>query len=207
MMIHDKPKIKKYRGRKSIRLKGYDYTTPASYFITICVQKNTPLFGEVKNGKMIVNEAGKMIDQIWNEIPAFYPGFKIDIHQTMPDHFHGIITITPSLWLSGQLQIAGIIAKNSNKIAISLPDIVHRFKSMTTNQYIYGVKYKGWQPFNQRLWHRNYYERIIRNKAEFNRIYKYIKNNPANMMYGQTPVSVRTPFENTCGVSRDPGSA
>jgi hypothetical protein len=58
--------------------------------------------------------------------------------------------------------------------------IIQWVKTMTTNSYIHGVKYQGWQPFSKRLWQRNYYERIIRDEEELNRIRKYITTNPAN---------------------------
>lgn len=80
--------------RKSIRLKGYDYSQPGYYFITICTQDREYLFGEIINGKMLLNDAGQMVDTIWNEIPIFYNGFEIHGHIVMPNHFHGIIKIT-----------------------------------------------------------------------------------------------------------------
>jgi putative transposase len=61
---------------------------------------------------------------------------------------------------------------------MSLPDLVYRFKTLTTNRYIHGVRKSGWTPFSGRLWQRNYYEHIIRDQAEFNRIRDYVANNP-----------------------------
>ena len=62
---------------------------------------------------------------------------------------------------------------------MSLSDVVHRFKSFTTTRYRQGVRDLNWPPFSGRLWQRNYYDRIIRNDAELNRIRQYIRNNPA----------------------------
>ncbi|MBI5638866.1 MAG: transposase, partial [Nitrospirae bacterium] len=62
---------------------------------------------------------------------------------------------------------------------LSLPDVVHRFKSFTTAEYRNGVKQNNWLPFNGRFWQRNYYEHIIRNEKELDRIRKYIIENPA----------------------------
>jgi REP element-mobilizing transposase RayT len=62
---------------------------------------------------------------------------------------------------------------------LSLPDVVHRFKSFTTTQYRYGVKDNVWIPFPGKLWQRNYYEHIIRNEDELNRVRRYIVENPA----------------------------
>jgi REP element-mobilizing transposase RayT len=63
---------------------------------------------------------------------------------------------------------------------LALGEIVQWFKTMTTNEYIRGVKQNGWTPFPGKLWQRNYYEHIIRNENDLNRIREYIFNNPAN---------------------------
>lgn len=57
--------------------------------------------------------------------------------------------------------------------------IIQWFKTMTTNEYIRGVKTLDWAPFNGKLWQRNYYEHIIRNEQSYQRIAAYIVNNPA----------------------------
>ena len=62
---------------------------------------------------------------------------------------------------------------------LSLPDVVHRFKTLTTKRYADGVKESGWTPFPGRVWQRNYYEHIIRNEDSLNRIRQYILENPA----------------------------
>ena len=71
---------------------------------------------------------------------------------------------------------------------LSLPDVVHRFKTMTTKRYTDGVKQNGWMRFDGKLWQRNYWEHIIRNENELNRIREYIQNNPtqwgADRLYG-----------------------
>ena len=61
---------------------------------------------------------------------------------------------------------------------LSLPDVVHRFKSLTTARYRHGVMNQGWPPFAGRLWQRNYFERVIRDEDELSRIREYIVNNP-----------------------------
>jgi putative transposase len=58
--------------------------------------------------------------------------------------------------------------------------MIGAFKSITTNEYIEGVKDNNWPRFNKRLWQRNYYEHVIRNEADLNRIRDYIQSNPAN---------------------------
>ncbi len=79
--------------RRSIRLQGYDYTQSGAYFVTICVQNRECLFGNIANGEMRLNDAGKMIQTVWDAIPKYYPGIDIDAYQIMPNHIHGIIII------------------------------------------------------------------------------------------------------------------
>jgi putative transposase len=66
------------------------------------------------------------------------------------------------------------------KYGATIGDAMDWFKTMTTNEYIRGVKTWGWEPFNGKLWQRNYYEHIIRTDESYQRIANYIENNPAN---------------------------
>ena len=80
-------------GRKSRRLKGYDYRREGLYFITICCHNRIHRFGYVENGKMILNEFGKIAEEEWKKLSERYPRFKLDTFQIMPDHIHGIIRL------------------------------------------------------------------------------------------------------------------
>ncbi len=168
--------------RRSIRLKNYDYSQPGAYFVTICSQNRQCLFGENKNAAIILNDAGRMITNIWHQIPDYYPGNGIGEFVVMPNHIHGIIFVGVGLCAypeMGQPQrVAPTRQKQEIAARLSLPDIVHRFKTITTKQYTDGVKQMGWQPFYGKLWQRNYYERIIRNEDELNEIRQYILSNP-----------------------------
>ena len=154
--------------RRSIRLKGYDYSQAGLYFITICVENRLLLFGHIENGSMILNDAGNMVTTVWNEIPTHYPGFRLHEFVVMPNHFHGIIETVG----------AGPRACPNHTSAMSVSDIVHRFKTMSTKRYADGVKAHGWPPFPGRLWQRNYYEHIIRSAQSLNRVREYIVSNP-----------------------------
>ena len=79
--------------RRSIRLKGYDYSQPGLYFITICCQDRAHLFGEIENGEMILNEYGKIANQCWLEIPNHFPNAILHEHIIMPNHIHGIVEL------------------------------------------------------------------------------------------------------------------
>jgi len=80
--------------RRSIRLKGYDYSQPGLHFITICTQNRSKLLGDIENSKMILNDAGMMVHRIWNEIPNDFHNIQLHEFVIMPNHIHGIIEIT-----------------------------------------------------------------------------------------------------------------
>ena len=158
--------------RRSLRLKDYDYTQSGAYFVTICAQRKSCLFGRIVNDAMQLNDAGEMIQQVWHELPSHYPGVDIDAFVVMPNHVHGIIVLESE---PGQAPGAALTDQGST---MSLGDVVHRFKSLTTAQYRHGVKTKGWRTFPRQLWQRDYYEHVIRNEEELNRIRQYIIANP-----------------------------
>lgn len=79
--------------RRSIRLKYYDYSQNGAYFITICIQKRMCLFGHIINDVMILNEAGKMIDEQWQKLALRFNAILLDEYIIMPNHFHGIVII------------------------------------------------------------------------------------------------------------------
>ena len=168
--------------RRSIRLKGYDYVTPGAYFVTICTHERECLFGDIVDGVMRLNDAGQMVNTVWNEIPAHYSGIDVDAFIVMPNHIHGIVAIVgaaprgrpgPEPSKNGQPQGVAPTA-----VGLSLPEVVNRFKTMTTKRYADGVKQNGWPVFPGKLWQRNYYERVIRNVNELSATREYITCNP-----------------------------
>lgn len=174
--------------RHSLRLKNYDYSKPGAYFVTVCAQNRTCMFGAIENGNLALNDAGRMAQRVWQELPAHYHGVEIDQFIVMPNHFHGIIVLVGAgpCACPDVDPFATDINKNDLKgqpqgvaPTISLSDIVHRFKSLTTARYRNGVKEYNWRIFPGRLWQRNYYEHIIRSEDSLNRIRGYIRCNPA----------------------------
>lgn len=79
--------------RRSIRLKNYDYSSPGKYYLTLCTQNRACLFGEIKNGEMQLNGAGRIMNDWWNKIPEKFPNACLDVYQIMPNHFHAIVGI------------------------------------------------------------------------------------------------------------------
>lgn len=77
--------------RKSIRLKGYDYSRAGLYFVTLCIQYRSCLFGKIKHGEMILNDAGKMVQCQWQTLIRRFDHIKLSEFIVMPNHVHGII--------------------------------------------------------------------------------------------------------------------
>lgn len=82
-----------YHHRKSIRLKGYNYSEPGSYFVTICTRDRECLFGNIVDGTMRLSDSGRIADTCWRAIPAHFLNTNVDVYQLMPNHIHGIVEI------------------------------------------------------------------------------------------------------------------
>jgi REP element-mobilizing transposase RayT len=172
--------------RRSIRLPAHDYATAGSYFFTINVDDREPRFGEIVNGEAVLWVAGLMVESWWGNIARRFPSVSTDAYVVMPNHFHGIVMLGAVAGSDhgGRQQgdhIGSPVQSNPTNPADKPPalgDIVGWFKTMTTWDYGIGVRNHGWPPYHRRLWHRNYYERIIRNDAELDRIRAYIAGNP-----------------------------
>ena len=92
--MNNKPKYNPNKHhRRSIRLKGYDYSQAGLYFITICCQHRIWRFGEVINGEMLLNELGEIAYNEWIKLTERFPNFELDVFQIMPNHMHGIIVL------------------------------------------------------------------------------------------------------------------
>lgn len=177
--------------RRSIRLRDYDYSQAGAYFVTICASNRECLFGNIHDNAITLNDAGRMIEAWWEELPHKFPTIDRDVSVIMPNHFHGIVAIVGAALCgrpaSGHSRPAPrrinpasdqIPRGHPHRGAPTLGNIVDWFKTMTTNAYIRGVKKCHWQPFHGKLWQRNYYEHIIRDENDLNSIREYIITNP-----------------------------
>jgi putative transposase len=91
-----KPNLQPHH-RHSIRLADYDYSQPGAYFITLVTHRRENLFGEIKDGKMLLNDSGRVVWEVWNALPERYPSVTTGAAVLMPNHFHGIVTINEPL--------------------------------------------------------------------------------------------------------------
>ena len=163
--------------RRSIRLKEYDYSLEGLYFVTLCCQGMTHCFGKIRNGEMVLNDAGKIVDEEWRRLVVKYPHIALREHIVMSNHFHGIV------------QIVGVGSARPDDERKS--DILGRADPAPTDAkkhdpmlgaLIAYFKYQCAKKINlsTKLWQRNYYEHVIRTAESHQRIADYIANNPAN---------------------------
>jgi len=188
--------------RRSNRLKDYDYSQAGAYFVTVCNQGRESLFGHIADGVMYLNEAGRIVKEIWESLPERFRIVQLDQFMVMPNHFHGIIMLNPGAgtWREPDSindcrgescirpgsnirpDVAGEKGDHKDRpygtADNSLGRVIQAFKSLTTHTYVNGVNNHGWQPFPGRLWQRNYYEHVIRNEEELNNVREYIMYNP-----------------------------
>lgn len=157
--------------RKLQRLQGYDYSQNGAYFITICTQNRSPLFGDIINDKMILNNAGKMVEERLLNIST--NTIFVDKYVVMPDHLHIIVFIRQD----GTTQGSSGTTQGSFP---TLSEIVQRFKTITTKLYIDGVKNGNYPPFDKKIWQKSFNDHIIRNEKGYQEVWKYIDENLIN---------------------------
>jgi REP element-mobilizing transposase RayT len=171
--------------RRSIRLKGYNYSSEGFYFITICTEGRRCLFGTIINGKMVLNDYGKIVDNEWQNTIKIRNG-DVVLHEyvIMPNHIHAIIQIH-----RGVSHTPNEISHTPNEISHTPNEISHtpnevshtpfQSPSKTLGAIIRGFKGAVSKQIGKSIWQRNYYESIINDKQAFENISKYIRNNPA----------------------------
>jgi REP element-mobilizing transposase RayT len=171
--------------RRTIRLKGYDYSQAGLYFITICCQDRICRFGKIENGEMILNEYGQIAQQCWLEIPEHFPHSVLHEYIIMPNHVHGIIELTNDDDIT-----VGVKNFSPHDISDFSPHDISDIRaknfspqhgtSRTIGSIIRGFKIGVTKQFGATIWQRNYYEHIIRNEQSYQNISDYIIQNPEN---------------------------
>jgi putative transposase len=160
--------------RRSIRLPDYDYSQPGAYFITIVTRGRECLFGEIVNGEMHLNDYGKIADECWRAISEHFPHVEIGMYIIMPNHLHGIIVIHANEMGMATNSSPSVGARHASPLPPhgvkpkSIGAIVGSYKSAVTKRIGRELNAIG-------VWQRNYYEHIIRNDAEYNRIHLCIE--------------------------------
>ncbi len=195
---------------RSIRLKGYDYTLPGTYFVTLVTHRRDPVFGEVSGGEMKLSALGQIVLDEWMRSIGIRK--EIQLHEdefvVMPNHSHGIVWMVGVTGVVGAYGIRpgihpGIHPEEEEEGVCHTPqpkDQPLRRIPKSLGAFIGGVKASVTSRAGSKLnmsgiWQPNYYEHIIRNETEFETIWNYIDNNPRQWEQDQlNPIAPDNPF-------------
>jgi len=174
--------------RRSIRLQHYDYSQAGAYFVTICAHARECLFGEIVDGAMILNDYGKIVEEEWLKSAEIRKELELDAYVIMPNHLHGIVLINNegglTVGASGRSPLTTDVRAHGRAPLRSDQPILHR-KPRSLGSFIAGFKSATTKRLNISrntpsfaVWQRNYYEHIIRDEIDLNRIREYVQHNP-----------------------------
>jgi REP element-mobilizing transposase RayT len=135
-----------------MRFRGFNYSQPGFFFVTICAGDKQCIFGAVFGTDIVQSELGRIVEEQWHDLPESFPDLRLDEFIVMPNHVHGILE------LSGD--------------GVSLGTVVGRFKSAVT------LRSRRSELRNKNIWQRGYHDRIVRNESELNVYQQYIRDNP-----------------------------
>jgi len=169
-LFHNKYRI------PSARWQGWDYGSSGWYFVTICTKGREYHFGEIRDNKMRLSPAGRIVRNEWRRTARLRPNVALDAFVIMPNHVHGVIVINEPRHVE-TLQCNVSTQRIQSPMSIisprpgSLPSIIRSFKSITA-RIIHdgGIPQFQWQP--------RYHDRIIRDADALKQIRQYIQNNP-----------------------------
>jgi REP element-mobilizing transposase RayT len=173
--------------RRSIRLKGYNYSDVGGYFVTIVTRRREFLFGEIVNGEMMLNRYGEIVQKWWDEISVHFINVETGAFVIMPNHVHGIVFI---------IERRGAVPAPDGKTNNHGPDeedihnlqggITPPLQTPTLGQIVAYLKYQTTKEMNTventgtvtKFWQRNYYEHILRSETDLQNKTDYILANP-----------------------------
>jgi len=182
--LGDLSKFKKKYRIPSTRLKDWDYSSPGLYFVTICTKGRLHWFGEIKDGEMELSEAGKIVQEFWEDIPSHFLHATLEDFIVMPNHIHGILMFRRPVVetrdsrnkdrslvetrhvASLQKNVFGPLKKGS------LQKVIQAFKAASTRScHMHGLDDFQWQS--------RFHEHIIRSQKELQNARSYIQSNPS----------------------------
>ncbi len=156
------------RHRRSLRLKGYDYSQAGAYFVTICTQNRKCVFGTPADGRIELNDAGHIVHKAWGELPTRFSHVYVDAFVAMPNHIHGIILVGAQFIAPDTRRLCrDRIEQGAINRTPTLGEIVRVYKAISTRM----IRQTANSTF---AWQRNYYEHVIRNEKSLNRVKQYI---------------------------------
>jgi len=151
--------------RKSIRLQGWDYSSPGWYFLTITIKNMKPVFGVVVNGRMVLNAAGQVADRCWREIPEHFPRAVLDEFVVMPNHVHGLLHLVER---DTACRVPLRFEAFGKPVKGSISTIMRSYKSAVTRE------------LGETFWQGRFYDVRARDDAARANIRRYIRQNPEN---------------------------
>ena len=169
--------------RKRLRIAGMDYRYPGPYFVTACTIRRECLFGEIRDGRMVLNRLGARVLREWHRLPLWNPWVVLDARVVMPNHFHGVV----------------MIGTEDEPPAAPRPDlgrVMARFKSRSAAEI---NRFRGTPGVP--VWQRGYYETIVRSEHGLDMIRDYVMGNPGMWEWDsenplrQRPGGLRPPLQ------------
>ena len=148
--------------RKRNRLENYDYSQPGYYYVTVCTEGRKPILAQVtksdetRAAEVILQRAGLLTEEAIQAIPSVYSGVTVEKYVIMPNHFHMLLAF----------------AETEQKLP-SLSTIIQQTKRRVSMK------------FGSSIWQTHYYDRVIRNEADFQAVWKYIDDNPTKWSLDQ----------------------
>lgn len=175
------PWNKKLPDRQTTRLKWFDYSQAGSYFVTISTYKGHHAFGGIEDGRMSLNDAGRIAQAEWLKLPERFLGIQLDEYVIMPNHLHGIIIIPKGTTIAN---IPQRFQEHMRKMAEErIPQLKKPYQAPTLGKII--GTYKGATARLIHLsgaidfaWQERYFDSIIRDDRASQAIRRYIVNNP-----------------------------
>lgn len=153
------------RRRRRLRLDGYDYSQPGGYYVTLCTKDRLPLFGRIRDARVMESQYGSIVRQTWLALPDHYANVALDWFVVMPDHVHGIILLADGVG-------TGLKPAPTRPVR-GLPEIVRALKTFSARR-INELRRTPGRP----VWQRNYYERVVRGEHALDALRQYVRDNP-----------------------------
>jgi putative transposase len=162
--------------RRSVRIPAYDDAGPGAYFVTLVTQDRACVFGGIGDGAMQISARGRIAEECWRLIPHHFPNVGLGPYVVMPNHLHGILVIHDRAGVRSahSMSTMNSLEPFGQSVSGALATIIGQYKSSVTRAIVAEF---GGVPY---VWQRNYYEHVIRDDGEWNRIYLYIESNIAN---------------------------